>query len=573
MSDKIVQTTSSLITANAVIPTIRPVNVSTPNVTTRVNLPDTISTNIDTVKIVGIVTNMGEEVLTNPELFKRAQDYYRISDQIELKMTFNVVRSDLFHSSDVVTKQVSYIRPFQELKTTNDSYKVFNISKNILDQVIVPELFQVNLSKSVFDITYNTDKVSKSILKNTIDTFTNTDVYYKHINKASLEQVNSSDLFTRVVGFNRILVDTIGATDDFYGAANIDDDQIAYVGKVFQDSVTNTDLNSKIVYSSKQDTSNTVEQYSVKTTKPLFSSFSSLEQVELLSNKLAEDSSSLSDVIHSFITKYLNTYTDSVLDTQIFSIQKQLLDIAASNDTPSAKVSKELLDSLISLDSVYTTWLAYREFQSITNSTQLINFTTSKELVEGIVLQELHTYSVSKYLQESVGMLDQISTLTVYNRSFNDLVNFTDDFFGNANIDDDQIAYVGKNLIDILYTAEQVSNSVSKVLNTNLYSSDLLSTRTNKIAYDNLNSLDSVYLAPFKNINSATSNIDTTSISTLKSVAEHVSSSDLISFFRFTGPFFTEIIATNDSGVINNQSYFAESYAEPGYVGTNTYFS
>jgi len=58
-----------------------------------------------------------------------------------------------------------------------------------------------------------------------------------------------------------------------------------------------------------------------------------------------------------------------------------------------------------------------------------------------------------------------------------------------------------------------------------------------------------------------------------KNLSSQSTTSDVLTFFKFGNRLFSEIATTNDGGVINNQGYFAESYVEPGYAGTNTNFS
>ena len=100
-----------------------------------------------------------------------------------------------------------------------------------------------------------------------------------------------------------------------------------------------------------------------------------------------------------------------------------------------------------------------------------------------------------------------------------DSVDATDDFLGVANTDDDQTAFFNKSVVDYSSTADQKRLRVTKPL------------------------------------------------------AEIMSSLDVISFFKFKGLLFLETAATNDSGFINNQNYFAGAYTTAGYVGTNTNFS
>jgi hypothetical protein len=48
---------------------------------------------------------------------------------------------------------------------------------------------------------------------------------------------------------------------------------------------------------------------------------------------------------------------------------------------------------------------------------------------------------------------------------------------------------------------------------------------------------------------------------------------DTLVYFKFLDRFFFTETTVSTDGFANIQNYFAEAYVEPGYVGTNTYFS
>ena len=62
-----------------------------------------------------IVTNMGEEVFPNPQLFKRVHDYYQVNDTVAL--TYRSVKFDQVALADQFSLVVQYRRVFQELQS------------------------------------------------------------------------------------------------------------------------------------------------------------------------------------------------------------------------------------------------------------------------------------------------------------------------------------------------------------------------------------------------------------------------------------------------------------------------
>jgi hypothetical protein len=67
--------------------------------------------------------------------------------------------------------------------------------------------------------------------------------------------------------------------------------------------------------------------------------------------------------------------------------------------------------------------------------------------------------------------------------------------------------------------------------------------------------------------------IDTPVLADYVSTTSSAYTQDLLTAFKFIEYILQDAGSASDTGYANNQNYFAEAYAEPGYVGTNTYFS
>ena len=119
---------------------------------------------------------------------------------------------------------------------------------------------------------------------------------------------------------------------------------------------------------------------------------------------------------------------------------------------------------------------------------------------------------------------------------FSELIDATDDFFGAANLDYDQIATVNKNVVDYATNSETITTltNFTRSVNESQILSEVFAAVTNKALSDITNSSDTVTL--------------------------------------LTGPNKRETVATSQTISLTLQSYFSQDYVELGYTGeTYTY--
>jgi hypothetical protein len=186
-----------------------------------------------------IVTNMGEEVFPNPQLFKRVHDYYQVNDTVTL--TYRSVKFDQVAVNDTVT--LTYRSVFQELQVTSDSYKVFVVNKGVRDTAQLVDQNSKRVQKQFSNLFNTADVPQVTYGKNLLNTVSvTTELVKLAYKKAANDLVTSTDILNRTVNFNRSFADVVDATDDFFGDANIDDDQIAQVGKTLVSWLTSTDV-------------------------------------------------------------------------------------------------------------------------------------------------------------------------------------------------------------------------------------------------------------------------------------------------------------------------------------------
>lgn len=614
MADKLVQVGSVNITTDNYTYLPKSVDVSAPSiVVSNVTNPE-ITSNVDyAAKINVVTTNIGEESIPNPSLFSRRQDYYNISDIISV--TYKLQKLDLVYTTDSFSRVINYSRIFQESQTTNDSYTIFNLITERRDYVFTADVFSNAYSKYTTDSIQRFDESKLTVGKLLVDLNKLLDTATITSYKVSKDSVSTSDIYSRTVDYTRVFDDLVDATDDFYGLANLDDDQIAYFSKVLSSSLATTEIRSISLSGFKTDNLVTVDQASYDIDKVLVSTTNSIQDSAVIS--ALKSVGSVGSIYES--QKFLAD--KAVLDTGVaqdsdysYYLDKILIDLSTSSDQLQKESYKVLVDSNLLSDVAATQWSAYRGYAdtSITYSQQ--SFDISSVLTDGLLLQDLNSFIVAKTLVSTELSSTEVFIRKVdYVRQFSNFVNATDDFYGLANLDDDQVVYFGKNIVDEIdllttfsYTIskalisassaeEQAAFNLSKSLSSELsgiadsslvmYSSKIISdtTQTGEIFSKILNTQYANQISSNTVIENSISKLaessiyfaDTiTAVVTGKGISESIAiTDDVISFFKYGNRFFFETAAIGSSGVINNQNYFAGTYVEPGYVGTNTYIS
>jgi hypothetical protein len=683
MADKIVQVTAPKITATNVVYSPKIVDLPVPKLAVGNSQPVKITTSVENPKITGIVTNMGEESIPNPYLFKRLNDEYHGTDQIRLR--YQQSKFDQTLASDLFNRVVSYRRVFQESQITNDSYRVAFVTKGLITQFDTQEVFAKQLSKPFADQYTVSDARSLTTGKTLFTQVTYSEELVKVAYlKASSEIVVSAEDFRRTVAYNRSFQSIADATDDFYGAANLDDDQIAQIGKTLVNWVAGADIRSVIVDKILANTALVTEQHAVNLTKPLLTQSSVISTTQIRANKVLSTNSVLDDV-HSYELGKPLADSTLTLEQHASLLAKILAHTATFSEQKQVNLTKPLASGVQNTDLVIKTWLAQRQFSNSVASSSQITFNFGQQLQHSLVSTEQSQKLTNKSLITVFGSLDRLVTQVGYKRSFLDFVASTDDFFGNANVDDDQTARIGKNVLSWLLPTEQHATDVAKVLNTTYSAFEQASLQSTKVLLSEFGNTDQLYYLADKSLLDATNTQELKSFSIAKSVTsdflstdvfsrtvfynrqltdpatfsdlssklanksivtttiagditttqtdfkriladitsntelvvsaiqavkqdlvllpEQVSkhnakvlatefsqqdvlqktptktlssqstTSDVLTFYKVGNRVFSEIATTIDGGVINNQGYFAESYVEPGYAGTNTYFS
>jgi hypothetical protein len=429
--------------------------------------------------------------VTKPDL----QDQATLAEQAYLAT--EIPKTDQFVNSDLQFATVELVKSDQ---TTNSEQQVFNITKpDRTDTATTSEQQAFDVTKpDRTDQATLQDQVTNTVDQTSNDSFTSQiEEYYFDIDKPDLtdqalvtdqptldftrpaddDQLSISELLlTKLIGLNineidyfledyvfditdytfkavhaldqitqvevtKLFDELVDATDDFYGAANIDDDQIATVDKVVADYGTFSDTFDRLVYYIRlfTETATMLEQAELDATKVLADQTANAELVDFDNHKVTSDQATIQE----------NTLFDveQISADQITSSEQAYLDVVSAQS-----------DNITNTDDFSRFFEAVRIFTEQTQTTELVEQLVERVSSDQATFIELVTQTVEKL------SLDQAATSEEqtfdFSAVYNDLVDATDDFYGAANIDDDQIATVDKVLVDYAINSETITTVV-----------------------------------------------------------------------------------------------------------------
>lgn len=420
MSDKLVQTTAQIVSANTQtytpkvtdvttstitatisnqtiantpVEAIKVTDVTTSTIDTAVSTPTSINTTVDTIRVVGTIVNMGEESIPEPKLFTRLDDYYATTDTISL--TYGTTKTDQASLQDTVSKRPG--KGILDSQTASDSIFQIRLNKAQLDSLAASETLTASFGKQLAHTVSETDTALLTVTKVVSDLTTLAEVFNYSFGKGLEETIASTDTFDRVVNFSREFDSPVDATDDFLGLANLDDDQIARVGKTLIDWTTSSDTTIIVVGNNTLDVINTADQ-------AVFQASSIIADAGLVQDQAAFNAGKTVS----------STGTTSELVTEQFG--KNIVDPATLTDLASNGVFKRLLDSLLAQEAFSTK--------------------TTKVVEDGVALSDTLTTVVvstetTKLVEDVVALNDTINLFLYTNRFLNETTSTNDSGFIN----------------------------------------------------------------------------------------------------------------------------------------------
>jgi hypothetical protein len=288
--------------------------------------------------------------------------------------------------------------------------------------------------------------------------------------------------------------------------------------------------------------------------------------------------------INRNIVENLNSIERLSLD---FSTIKS--DTLINSDLRELSIGKPFEENLISFESRSLSISSQKE--ELTQLSETL-FKKDVEIVfyEGLVKYALSDYFLNDYVVGPILLSDEVTTLWDIRPVFNETLIATDDFYGLANIDDDQIASFGKVLNEQLEASEVISqsfstfkfetfgigdtysNGVFKNNEETILTSEEKYFQNSKTQIDNANLIESVSNNLEKINNETFSYSDILSSILDKSIQDISNTTDSLIINQGYGRQINETLSSSDGGLINVQDYFLNSFADVGYAGNNTLF-
>jgi len=630
-------------------------SVTTPEHIAKTSQPSVRTSFADTSLNV-IVENAGETSIPEAGIGSYASDDLSVADTYSKQIGKKF--EELKTTSDVFSKVVLFQRVFIELQTTNEQL-VFDNSKTLIESFARVDQLSLSFEKQIEESFIRLDTIALHLSSVYSESNQTSDLVVFNSNKGVVETQITTDILTRVFTVFRSFVDIVDATDDVMGEANIDDDQVAAVNKAAIDWLAQSDLYSSSVVKVFNDLGNFSELSYFNVFKahldiPLTVDLIYFELLTLLNDvanssdvasssfeKISFDTASNYDIYNfNSIKVVYDSNLLSDLNSKVFG--KSLTEFANESDTVYQNFDKYLEHSFAKSDATY--WLIDKGLVETQLTSEVLSFVLSYNLLDTALTpdqlsvnfekpfddlfneSDLATYLVGKQALD----VNYTSELFYFDKTkaIVDLVDATDDVFGEANVDDDQIAAFTKTLADQSTTSEDFSRTftayrdysdivnesdivylqpgiskletaqtselklfgVSTVYNDAESVSDVNNKDIYSVSLDSYSISDVITIVGtyFKDFNELKSISETLSQDYLKQLIESTVTSELLAKNISKG--FTDIVTTSesvtpvngrafnepqdisDSGTANNQNYFSSDYVEPGYVGTNTYF-
>jgi len=334
----------------------------------------------------------------------------------------------LANEVQAVDRALAQVRKvFSDAAAASDASLV-QLGKGAADSVGTSEEVTRAAGKALEDSLSAVDAPAKGFSTGRADAFTAHDDALVTAGKVFVDATSAAEAFSRAVAFVRYFNDVADATDAINAAILTDDGQIALIGKAVFDSVATGTTIDFDVARVQTDEAATID-------KTLFE----LEKV-LASAALVDDIALLGTGKSAL--DYATTTDNAVLGS--FRVSQ---DSATATDVRASHLAKVFSDTVTTADSTSLFMEAYYE--------------TGVATSEDVEVVRIAAGGVPPQLDEQT--VADLAALGV-SKNFSEVVEVTDDLYGVANIDDDQVNFVGKNVSEILASSELRTVSLQRTL-------------------------------------------------------------------------------------------------------------
>lgn len=494
-------------------------------------ITDSLKTNFIKGNIDTVFFNELQKFTVSKVILNQTNLFDLLSTTVDFKRTFidtAVATDDIYGNADLDDQQYAQvIKSNREYLNLSDN-KIFSVSKANIEPVAI----QTSIDKGIEKPISNNSLVS--------------DINSKILSSLKLDNTTVNNVFSSVTSFIR----------DFVEASNILDNSVITINKLISELISFNDLVSLLSFFNR--TFNETLSFS---TSQIFDISKRLSDSPVITDALiftntfnrAFVNQAVSSDVLIFVTLYNRDGQETVGITTStkFSSNKSISNISETNDTISFENTfNRSFSNIYSLQDISYSSLS-KPVSNIFSLNDIIGFNLSKPISSsGTTTDSLFTNTNKINLDSSI-IDDSLSSSTIFNRTFNNSVNATDDIFGNADLDDQQYAQFIKSVVD--YTT--VSDTIS------------IGFLANIIITDNGNIADNITRALSKLFQNPTSISDTTSNGIGKLFSDN---SGVTSFsYRTINKQNQDSLAVTDSRTAIVQSYFASvDYVDLTYTGT-----
>lgn len=300
--------------------------------------------------------------------------------------------------------------------------------KGLTDTTTTAELVIRDSSKRLTDVVPTTDLTVKGFFTTRQDTFATSDSSIVAVGKGLADTTVTTDLFDRTVAFVRFFTDVTDATDEINANLLMDDGQVVFLGKSARDTVLASTQTTFDVARVQADAAASSDEALLATAKQL------------------DDLVGMGDFSD---VEFGATRADEVISTDaaVLGTSRASQDVFSTATTTVRTFFKSLYDEVVTTDSMSFFFDAY--------------YTTGVVTSEDVQVVRIAAGGVPPQNENQTA---SDTTALGVNKNFSDTIKTTDDFFGTANLDDDQITFVGKNLTENLTAAELRTVALQRTL-------------------------------------------------------------------------------------------------------------
>ena len=204
----------------------------------------------------------------------------------QMRVLFRKAISNSISALDTTISNVGKL--LSDTQGTTDS-KAIKLRRSTSDSVGTSDSYSRQVKPKYVDTVTTPETRTVRYSKVNADTQAVVDVIYKGTRRSLADTTGASDNFSSIRRYIRAYVDTVIATDDFYGVANVDDDQSAKFTKILSDLQGSSDA------------------YIRRYAKPLSDTFSAADLYAKKSTKTFGDTTTTAESGNLFINSYIST--------------------------------------------------------------------------------------------------------------------------------------------------------------------------------------------------------------------------------------------------------------------------